>query len=163
MIIKISKDFSPAPGGREEGKEFLETLLKPKYIEAVQNWEKLVIDLDGGYGYPTSFLKEAFGGLIKEHNSREVLDTLVFISNDEPSLIDEIRSYMSSSEKEDLLSYIDSPYLVKGNNIMGCSENWYNPYFAIYQTFSRDEVEKMSDEEVTHLVKLADNIADGLY
>ena len=51
----------------------------------------------------------------------------------------------------------------KARNSMGCSENWYNPYFAIQQTFPREEIEKMSDSEVSNLVRLAEKISDGLY
>lgn len=46
---------------------------------------------------------------------------------------------------------------------MGCSENWYNAYFAISETFSMEEIEAMSENELNNLVKLADNIAEGLY
>ena len=67
------------------------------------------------------------------------------------------------SEKEKLLGYIRNPKTTKAVNIMGCSENWYDPYFAISQTFSYEEVDAMSEAEIEHLIKLADNIADGLY
>lgn len=67
------------------------------------------------------------------------------------------------SEKENCLSFIDSPSTVSQRNIMGCSENWYNPYYAIYATFSREEVMAMPDSEVEHLIRLAGKIADGLY
>lgn len=100
MIIKISVDFSQTPGARHKdegnysGEEFREELLKEKYIEAKQRGEKLTIDFDGGYGYPTSFLEEAFGGLARIFSPSEVLSVLDFISNDEPSLVDEVRSYI---------------------------------------------------------------------
>ena len=67
------------------------------------------------------------------------------------------------SEKENCLSFIDSPSTVSQRNSMWCSENWYNPYYAIYATFSREEVMAMSDSEVEHLVRLAEAIGDGLY
>ena len=46
---------------------------------------------------------------------------------------------------------------------MGCDENWYNPYFAIKESFSLEEIEKMSEREIQNLVKLAGNISEGLY
>lgn len=46
---------------------------------------------------------------------------------------------------------------------MGKSENWYNPYYSIMQTFSEEEIKNMSEELVEKLVKLAETIADGLY
>lgn len=103
MTIKISTDFSDTPGARHRnegkfsGEEFREELLEKKYIEAKQQNQKLTVDFDGGYGYPTSFLEEAFGGLARKYGSSEVLGVLAFVSNDEPSLIDEVKSYILSA------------------------------------------------------------------
>lgn len=100
ISIKISKDFSEIPGprliceGEHSGEEFREKMLIPKYQEAIQKGEKLIIDLDGGYGFPTSFLEESFGGLARVFDPNEVTSTLDFISNDEPSLIEEINEYI---------------------------------------------------------------------
>ena len=105
MIINICKDFSDTPGARcrsdgpFSGEEFRETLLKPRFLEATTKNEELIIELDGGYGYPTSFLEEAFGGLAREFGHIKVKQVLRFISNDEPSLIEEILSYISSVDK----------------------------------------------------------------
>ncbi len=104
MIIKISKDFTDTPGARYRiesdfsGEEFREDMLEPKFLESARNNEKLIVDLDGGYGYPTSFLEEAFGGLARKYSSEKVLRTLEFISNDEPSLIEEIKGYITSAK-----------------------------------------------------------------
>lgn len=65
--------------------------------------------------------------------------------------------------KEELLKYINNPVLDNGRNRMGCSENWYNPYYAIMMTFSKEEIIAMPDDVVEKLVKLASNISDGLY
>lgn len=86
--------------GAFSGEQFREDLLVGKYAAAKEKREKLVIDLDGGYGYPTVFLEEAFGGLARMYGSKEVLDTLTFVSNDEPSLIGEIESYIRSAGKK---------------------------------------------------------------
>lgn len=48
-------------------------------------------------------------------------------------------------------------------NRMGCLENWYNPFWSISQTFTDDELEIMTDNELKNLYKLAENISDGLY
>lgn len=48
-------------------------------------------------------------------------------------------------------------------NRMGCLENWYNPFWSIGQTFTDDELEIMTDNELKNLYKLAENISDGLY
>lgn len=104
LKIKVSTDFTKSPGGRLKsegnysGEEFREKLLSPKYKEAVKNNEKLVIDLDDCYGFPTSFIEEAFGGLAREIKDKNVLDYMEIISNDEPGLIDDIEKYVKSTE-----------------------------------------------------------------
>ena len=102
MEIVICRDFSETPNARyraegpDSGEEFRESLLEPKYILARNSNQKLIINLDGAYGYPTSFLEEAFGGLARKYGSPEVADTLEFISEDEPSLIQEINGYIQN-------------------------------------------------------------------
>lgn len=103
MRINICYDFSDTPGaryrseGKYSGEEFRESVLKNMYCEARKRKEKLVIELDGGFGYPTSFLEEAFGGLARIYDIKEVLDTLEFVSDDEPALIEEIREYIEQA------------------------------------------------------------------
>ena len=67
------------------------------------------------------------------------------------------------SEKEKLMEYINKPITTDARNRMGCSENWYNAYYAIKETFSIDEIIRMKDKEVENLVKLADEIGMALY
>lgn len=67
------------------------------------------------------------------------------------------------SEKEKLMEYINKPITTDARNRMGCSENWYNAYYAIKETFSIDEIIRMTDKEVENLVKLADEIGMALY
>lgn len=67
------------------------------------------------------------------------------------------------SKKEELLKYIDNPIITTARNSMGCSENWYNPYYAIKETFSREKIENMSESEIENLIELADEIGMALY
>lgn len=98
--IVISKEFSETPGGRykkygkNSGEEFREELLQPRFLDALEKNRKLEIDFDGGYGYPVSFLEEAFGGLARLYGQDKVLKTLIFKSKDEPSLITEVIDYI---------------------------------------------------------------------
>ena len=48
-------------------------------------------------------------------------------------------------------------------NIMGCSENWYNFYYAMKETFTLEEIQSMTDRECELLKRLATNIQIGLY
>ena len=105
IIINISKDFTDTPGaryiseGEYSGELFRETILIPKYEEAIKAKKQLKIEMDGGYGYATSFLEESFGGLARKYDPQEVLRTLVFESNDEPGLIDEIAEYIKAARQ----------------------------------------------------------------
>ena len=67
------------------------------------------------------------------------------------------------TEKEKLLEYIDKPVLTDARNSMGYSENWYNPYYTMKETFTKEEIENMSDSEINNLIKLAENIMEALY
>lgn len=67
------------------------------------------------------------------------------------------------TEKEKLIEYINKPALTDARNRMGCSENWYNAYYAIKETFSIDEIQSMNDKEINNLVKLADEVGMALY
>ena len=101
--IKISEIFSKTLGGRHvsdgphSGEEFREKFLSPRFIN-IKSGEKLLIDLDGTYGYPPSFLDEAFGGLARIFGINVVLDKLKFKSDEEPSLIDEIIGYIKNED-----------------------------------------------------------------
>ncbi|WP_420415940.1 STAS-like domain-containing protein [Marinovum algicola] len=72
-VIRIADDFNEFPGGRYpedgdgNGTDFRERFLEP----ALSRGERVKIDLDGTRGYPSSFLEEAFGGLIRKGVSRE--------------------------------------------------------------------------------------------
>ena len=65
--------------------------------------------------------------------------------------------------KEEIINAIKNVGMTTARNRMGCSENWYNPYYAIKMTFSMEEIESMSEKELNNLVKLGDAISEGLY
>lgn len=50
-----------------------------------------------------------------------------------------------------------------GLNIMGCSKNWYDTYYAIAQVFTDNELASMSKKEIDNLIKLAEAIQEALY
>ena len=101
LTIVIAKDFSETVGGRYKregdfsGELFRETLLKPSFVKATSLKEPLLIDFDGGYGYPTSFLEESFGGLVRDGFNKDlILSTLEFKSLDNPRIIERVKSYI---------------------------------------------------------------------
>lgn len=103
MMKIFVKDFTKFPGPRYEaigtfsGERFRNEVLLPKFQEANQNSEKLVIDLDGTHGYGSSFLEEAFGGAVRE-NLVFTKDNLEFYSQEDGSLIEEIWQYIEEAK-----------------------------------------------------------------
>jgi hypothetical protein len=71
--ISIAKQFSETPAGRtredgpDSGQRFREELLVPMLTDN----EVVEVDLDGTLGYGSSFLEEAFGGLIRSAGMTE--------------------------------------------------------------------------------------------
>ena len=101
MITLNVAEFTRLPGpryrnkGPGSGEEFREEHLRPVFERARTTGDRIVVQLDGvKYGYPTSFLEEAFGGLARECGIDEVQEVLVFESAVEPLLDYEIREYI---------------------------------------------------------------------
>ena len=98
--INISKDYSETLGARYiregdfSGEDFRDNYLLPRFKTALERGEKILINLDGTYGNPVSFLEEAFGGLARKYGSEKVLNVLEFVCNDEPSQVDDIIEYI---------------------------------------------------------------------
>jgi hypothetical protein len=105
MLISVAKDFSDTPGARarEEGdfsgQQFLEEILLPAYIKAIETRDSITVDLDGTEGYATSFLEAAFGGLSRKYDADEILSVVVLKSDDEPYLVAEIMKYIRDARK----------------------------------------------------------------
>lgn len=105
LTINIARDFSPIPGARYpiegdfSGQEFRQTLLAPKLKEAIKSGTVLLVDLDGTLGYGTSFLEEAFGGLIRsdKFSFEDIAKHLDFSCYDDPGYIQEIKSYIEEA------------------------------------------------------------------
>lgn len=100
-IYKIATEFTDAPGprykheGPKSGQEFREDVL----LRFLQGAESVLIDLDGVEGYGSSFLEEAFGGLVREHRiGRDtILQRLKFKSDEDSAYIDQIQRYISDA------------------------------------------------------------------
>lgn len=98
--LTIAKEFSFTPGprlraeGEFSGQAFLEELLRPRFENAMKSGAKLVVNLDGVAGYPSSFLEQAFGGLAREFGSETVLSHLELVCTDEPYITDQITKYI---------------------------------------------------------------------
>jgi hypothetical protein len=100
-VIRIT-EFSEFPGpryislGPYSGEAFRKQVLIPN-IQAHAG--KLIVDLDGALGYGSSFLDEAFGGLIREGvDSKVVLEICENLkSQDDPSLKIQITQWVKEA------------------------------------------------------------------
>ena len=70
---------------------------------------------------------------------------------------------LAKENKQKILDAYDNYQSTKARNRMGCSEDWYDVYFAISRTFVREEIEKMDDQTISHLVRLAEKLGEAFY
>ncbi|MFL9994324.1 STAS-like domain-containing protein [Paraburkholderia sediminicola] len=99
--IVLAKQFSRYPAGRYLGDgPFSGELFRNRFLSpALRQKEHISIDLDGARGYGSSFLEEAFGGLVREgYSAQEIRDHVDLISSD-ISLLAEIWEYISDAEE----------------------------------------------------------------
>lgn len=101
-MLSIAKDFSRAPAGRyrsdgpHSGEVFREEFLVPR----LQETDVLIVDMDGTDGYGSSFLDEAFGGLLREHGFTEsqFVERIRLVSREDPTFRDEVLTYVHDEE-----------------------------------------------------------------
>ena len=108
MRIDVAKDFSPFPIGRFTprdgnltGQSFRENLLAPAMRKVIESDDLLYVDIEGLITLGSSFLEEAFGGLVRQHGFKrsEVLKRLL-IEYKDPGLkfyADELLKYIRES------------------------------------------------------------------
>lgn len=101
-VINIAQDFTRFPSGRfkkngdTSGEAFRERFLEPPIREG----QEVTVELDGTIGYGSSFLEEAFGGLVRSLGIKpETLSRQLHLSSSDPALIEEINSYISDAGK----------------------------------------------------------------
>jgi len=99
-VISVARDFSRFPAGRHRddgpysGELFRDNTLCP----ALTQESKVIVELDGTLGYGSSFLEEAFGGLVREGKvTKEVLHRKLELRSSDDSLTMEIWSYIDNA------------------------------------------------------------------
>jgi len=103
--INIAEVFSKTPGGRflNDGPATGERFRRDFLMPALQNGsDKIKIILDGTKGLPSSFLEEAFGGLIRSQvQYSEIKSRLEFEASEQNSYYAaEILEYIDDAVKE---------------------------------------------------------------
>lgn len=101
--INVAKDFTRFPSGRYKsngetsGQAFREKFLE----EPISRGEKVVVDLNGTVGYGSSFLEEAFGGLVRSLRlSADVILSRLELRAEDGSLIDEVHGYIRDEARK---------------------------------------------------------------
>lgn len=103
--IVVAKDFTEAPGARytadgpKSGEEFLRDLLEPKFLLAMKSDGTLLVDLDGTWGYASSFISGAFGELAKRYGAATVNKHLTIKSDEDSILLEKVLAEINQESK----------------------------------------------------------------
>jgi hypothetical protein len=102
MKISVAKDFSKFPAGRfHRDGPFPGEKFRALLVEALKSSPSLTVELDGTMGYGSSFLEEAFGGLVRvEGFKREELVSRLKLESEDKSIIDEVWEYINDAKPE---------------------------------------------------------------
>ncbi|MFC5697491.1 STAS-like domain-containing protein [Pseudomonas sp. GCM10022186] len=103
MTIYVARDYSKMPcvrfrgDGKKSGEEFRDDVLLP----ALQKSDRVVVDLDGVLTLGSSFLEEAFGGLVRKgHYTAKELKSKLVIKFEVPSYVEESWDYVKAARRE---------------------------------------------------------------
>ena len=104
MTIIYVKEFSTTPGaryrhlGKASGEEFRDDILVP----AFEKDKGLIVDLDGVRGYGSSFLDEAFAGLVRlgKFTSSEIKTMIANIRTTNSDWKSEVEGYVDDEIKK---------------------------------------------------------------
>ncbi len=101
-VIDVGTDFTRFPAGRTNsdgpysGEAFRDKHLRPW----LDRHERVEIRLDSALGYGSSFLEEAFGGLIRLNYSKEDVLSLLQLDTADPLLKQEIEGYIKNASSK---------------------------------------------------------------
>lgn len=97
--INVAQEFSRFPAGRfiQDG-PYSGELFRRKFLEPdLKAAEKVIVEMDGARGYGSSFLEEAFGGLVRLGFSKNALKSKLVIEASNSSLRVEILDYIDKA------------------------------------------------------------------
>lgn len=103
VTLNIAANFSREPAGRyrSDGPHSGEVFREDYLIPALKSSSAVEVVFDGTEGYGSSFLEEAFGGLLRHFDIDEggFRERVVLKSDDDPTLIDEVMGYVSDEAR----------------------------------------------------------------
>jgi hypothetical protein len=101
-VINVARDFSRFPAGRfKTDGPFPGEIFRDQWLEPALNasHEKVLVELDGTLGYGSSFLEEAFGGLVRLRSfTAGGLRQALLLRSRDSSLISEIWGYIDNAK-----------------------------------------------------------------
>ena len=103
----IAKEFGDTAGARDyedgpfSGREFYDKLLEKRFLKAKEDGYILRIDIDGFWGWPSSFVSGSFGLLSMNHGPESVLKHLDFKSDKNPVKIAKAISEIENPTQKD--------------------------------------------------------------
>ena len=95
--IQFTKEFTDCPGGRARihgdfsGEQFREDVLEP----ALARYDRVILDLNGVFSFPASFVDEAFGVLVEKLGLDAVKKQLELKLEDNPIALKSINEAMA--------------------------------------------------------------------
>ena len=98
-VIAVSRQFSRFPAGRftEDGPFSGQAFRERFLIPALKAGKPFTVELDGTAGFGSSFLEEAFGGLVRSGwKAPEILSHMDLKCSDQ-SLVEEITEYINNA------------------------------------------------------------------
>lgn len=104
--LRITEEFGDTIGARDyedgdySGKEFYDKFLLPRFEQAAKNSYVLLIDIDGVWGWPSSFVSGSFGLLSQEKGSQKVLAHLKFKCDSNPMKIEKAKYIIKNPIKK---------------------------------------------------------------
>lgn len=102
ITIRIASEFSKYPAGRflrdgpYSGEAFRKKFLEPN----IRSHDKVIIEMDGARGYGSSFLEEAFGGLVRKGFAKQELKERLEIRASNKSLPVEVFDFIDRADQE---------------------------------------------------------------
>tara|TARA_R110000787_G_scaffold23762_4_gene67755 strand:- start:705 stop:1046 length:342 start_codon:yes stop_codon:yes gene_type:complete len=103
-LIKIASEFSKTPGPRyiKQGPYSGEKFRNSSLVPALQAHQKVLVDLDGTAGFGSSFIDEAFGGIVRSgaFAADELLKRIEIKSDEEIELKEDVRRAITDAKIE---------------------------------------------------------------
>lgn len=99
--LSVARDFSETPGPRYKWQgPWSGEVFRPLILKKLERHDIIIVDLDGTAGYGSSFIDEAFGGLIREclMTREDVVRRIQIKSDEDPSYLEEAQQAIREAE-----------------------------------------------------------------